>query len=89
MNDDYSMSSGYDVLSSWGFVGSMLLMSIPIIGLILTIVWASGGTANLNRRNFARGYLILAGIAILLYIALILILVANGSSLDQIYNRFY
>ena len=50
LNDDFSQSSSYDVLSTWGFVGSMVVMSLPLIGFIMTIVWASGGTANLNRR---------------------------------------
>jgi ribosomal protein L37E len=89
MNDDYSMGSAYDVLSSWGFVGSILLMSIPVIGFIIMIVWASGGASNLNRRNLARAYLIFLGISFLLSIVLAFVLIASGISLDQYYNRFY
>lgn len=89
MNDDYSMSSAYDVLSSWGYVGSILLMSIPLIGFIVTIVWASGGASNLNRRNLARGYLILMGLSILLSVILAFFMISSGLSLDQLYSRYY
>ena len=84
LNDDYSQSSAYDVLSSWGFVGSMIVMSLPLIGFIMTIVWASGGTVNLNRRNLARAYLLVMGLGILLSVILVFALVSSGISLDQL-----
>ena len=80
LQSDYSQSSPYTVLSTWGFVGSLLLMAIPLVGFIITIVWASGGAYNLNRRNLARGYLILMGIGIGIYLLLIAIIVAAGGS---------
>jgi amino acid transporter len=80
MDADPMQSSPYAVLSSWGFVGSMLLMAIPFAGFIITIVWAAGGTANLNRRNLARGYLLLMGIVLAIYVLLVIALVASGSS---------
>lgn len=87
MNDDYSNSSAYDVLSSWGFVGSMIVMSLPLIGFIMTIVWASGGTTNLNRRNLARGYLLIMGFGILLSVILAFALASSGVTLNQL-NQF-
>lgn len=78
VNDDPSQSSPYAVLSSWGFVGSMLLMSIPIVGFIITIVWASGGVVNLNRRNLARGYLLMMAIGTVIYILVMIAIVASG-----------
>jgi hypothetical protein len=84
MNDDYSNSSAYDVLSTWGFVGSLIVMSLPLIGFIMSIVWASGGTTNLNRRNLARGYLLIMGLGILLSIILTFALVSSGISLTQL-----
>ena len=80
LENDYSQSSPYTVLSTWGFVGSLLLMAIPLVGFILTIVWASGGAYNLNRRNLARGYLLLMGIGIGIYVLLIAIIVASGGT---------
>jgi hypothetical protein len=40
------------------YVGAGLLMIIPVIGWIICIVWACGGSKNLNRRNYARATLI-------------------------------
>ena len=80
LNEDPMQSSPYAVLSSWGFVGSMLLMLIPIVGFIMTIVWASGGAVNLNRRNLARGYLILMGIGVVVYLIFFAALAASGGS---------
>ncbi|MBA4347738.1 MAG: hypothetical protein C0413_02685 [Clostridiales bacterium] len=87
--EDISPRTPYDVLSSWGFVGSIFLMSIPVIGFIITIVWASGGASNLNRRNLARAYLIFVGLSVVLSIALAFFMIASGISIDQLYNRFY
>lgn len=82
LDSDSGSGSPYEVLSSWGFVGSMLLMAIPFVGIIITIVWASGGTVNLNRRNLARGYLILMAIGVVLYVLFAVILVsATGSTM--------
>lgn len=58
------------VLSTGSFLGSLILMNLPIAGLIITIVWACGGTANENRRNLARGYILYALIMTVLAIVL-------------------
>ena len=91
LNSDYSQRSPHSVLSTWGFVGSLLLMSIPFVGFILMIVWASGGVYNLNRRNLARGYLVLMGIGVGIYLILVAIIVAVGGSsylLDSLRQSF-
>ena len=86
LDNDSSQGSPYEVLSSWGFVGSMLLMAIPFVGFIITIVWASGGVTNLNRRNLARGYLILMALVAVIYVPLVLILVSKIGS-DAVLNN--
>ena len=86
LDNDSSQGSPYEVLSSWGFVGSMLLMAIPFVGFIITIIWASGGVTNLNRRNLARGYLILMALVAIIYIPLVLVLVSKMGP-DTIFNR--
>ena len=57
-------------MGTWGYVGSLLLMGLPLAGLILAIVWAAGGTSNVHRRNLARAVLILMAIGIVLSILL-------------------
>lgn len=52
------------VLGTGAFFGSILLMSIPGVGLLLQIIWALGGTGSHNRRNLARAYLVFSVIGI-------------------------
>lgn len=73
-------SSPYAVLSSWGFVGSLLLLWLPVAGFIIAIVWASGGSFNQNRRNLARAYLLIIGLVLALYLAILIVVVALGGS---------
>ena len=73
-------TSPYAVLSSWGFVGSILLLGLPVAGFIIAIVWASGGVLNQNRRNLARAYLLIIGLVLALYIVVIIAVIAFGGS---------
>lgn len=53
-----------------GFLGTLLLLLIPIANIILLIVWAVSGTVNRNKKNFAIAYLIIMAIGIVLAVAL-------------------
>lgn len=64
----------YRPISMWGYFGYELLFSIPCIGFILLIVFALGGTKNVNLRNFARSYFCF----LIIVVVLILILAATG-----------
>jgi len=46
------------VVSTLSWLGSLILLSIPLVGLILCLIWAFGRKANYNRRNLARASLI-------------------------------
>lgn len=46
--------SGYEPIGMWGYFGYSLLFSIPLVGLIMQLIFAFGGTSNINLRNFAR-----------------------------------
>lgn len=76
--------SPYAVLGSWSFVGTMLLMCIPVVGFILTIVWACGGAHNQNRRNYARSVLLLYAILIVIYLLLVFVVGVSFDSLSTI-----
>ena len=52
-------NSRYAVMGSWSFLGTILLTCIPVVGLILTIIWALGGAHNLNRVHYARALLMI------------------------------
>jgi len=77
------------VLSSWGFVGSLLLMAIPIAGFIIMIVWAAGGTINHNRRNLARGCLLTLAIAVVAYLVIVVWALIVYGSVGTIYSDLW
>ena len=49
-----TITEAYIPISMWGYFGYGLLFEIPFVGWILSIVFALGGTNNINLRNFAR-----------------------------------
>jgi len=58
--------SKYEPITAGGYIGIMLLMCIPIIGLILTIIWACGGCKKVNKRNLAKATLIMMAISLVI-----------------------
>lgn len=72
------------VLSMGSWVGTLLLMFIPLVNIILLIVWAVSNTENPNRRNFARAYLIMFAISLVL---IAIILGAGAGSAAGILNQ--
>lgn len=61
------------VMSVKDWVITILVISLPIIGLIMLFVWGFGSGTNQNKANFAKGALILAAIFIVFYILLMMV----------------
>ena len=59
---------GAEPLSVGQYVGTFLLMCVPILNIILLFVWGFGSAANLNKKNFARAILIIFIIMIIVWI---------------------
>ena len=84
---DYSSSvkpppgSTYAVMSVGAFVGTSILMSIPLIGLVICIIWAFVNCSNENRRNFARAYFIFIIIGIVFSIIIFIVTTFFAASL--------
>ena len=70
----------YTPISMWGYFGYELLFSIPIVGFIFLCIYAFGGTANKNLKNFARSYFCLFIIVLALVIILLVLGVGAGLS---------
>ena len=75
--------SRFAPLTVGGYIGSFLLLCIPLVNLILLIVWSCGGCKNQNKRNLARALLILYVICVLLAFIFLLILnyAVNGTEI--------
>ena len=62
-------------ISTLGWIGIKLLISVPIVGAVFVIVWSFGGCRKNVKKTFSRATLILALInAIICVVSLILIL---------------
>ncbi len=53
MSDFYNGPEEYRPIGMWGYFGYNILFAIPIVGLILTIVFAVSAR-NVNLKNYAR-----------------------------------
>jgi uncharacterized membrane protein len=60
-------------MSSLGMAVELFLMSIPVVGFVLMILWSCGVCRKIARRNLARAYLILlvAGIVVAVILAIL------------------
>lgn len=65
-NDTSPMSLG-----DW--LVTIIVGSIPCVGLILYIVWAFSKTVNINKRNYCRAFLIVSAVIMVLYIILMMV----------------
>ena len=68
------LPEAYRPLSPWSYFGLGILYALPLLGWIFLIVHAIG-SANINRRNYARSYFC----AYVLAIVLIAVLAATGA----------
>ncbi len=67
----------YRPIKPWGYIGYMLLYSIPLVGFIMLIVNAVS-EENINRRNFARSYLWLMLLSFIIWLVIFIIAVVVG-----------
>ena len=73
---DNNVPSEYKPIGMGGYFGYELLFGIPLIGFIILLVFAFGGSGNINVKNFARSkfcYLIL-------WFVIMIVLVAIGAA---------
>ena len=77
---NYDPSKDYTPISMWGYFGYQLLFAIPLIGQILILIFAFGGTKNINLRNYARSTfcLFIIIISAIVLISLIMALLFAG-----------
>ena len=78
--NDKSLESSeeFKPISMWGYFGYELMFSIPLVGLILLIVFSTGGTRNVNLKNFARSYFCYYIIVAVIVVIILSILIATG-----------
>lgn len=74
MAKKYDVASEFQPISAWGYFGYNIVFSIPVVGFILLLVFALGGTSNINLKNYARSFFCVY----LLILIIAIILIATG-----------
>lgn len=82
-----SVPAEYKPLGAWAYFLYSLLFSLPLIGFVCLIVFACGGTKNVNLRNYARSYfcgLLVAVVLAAIVVGLALALGVGSSITDNV-----
>lgn len=66
-NEAFAMQKQPEKLSVGDYILMLILFQIPLVGFIMMLVW-SFGNYGINRKNFARAFLILQVIAVVIAI---------------------
>ena len=67
----------YNEISTGEWIVSLILSYIPLIGLIMLLVWAFGGSTSPTKANWAKAQLIIAAAIFGLFIAFYLTIFAS------------
>lgn len=65
---NYNPNLDYNPIGMWGYFFYTILLSIPILGWILVILFSLGATKKINLRNFARSWFCIYIIGIVLFL---------------------
>lgn len=76
-NTNTNLPEEYRPISMWGYFGYQILFSIPCVGFIALLIFAFGGTKNVNLKNFARSYFCFT---IILVVLVVLFTIASGGA---------
>ena len=64
----------YQPMTIGQWILTFILTGIPLVGFIMVIVWAASGSTHPSKKTWAQAYLILAGIALVIWILFMLIM---------------
>ncbi len=88
--DKPGKKSRYAPMSSAGVALALVLLSIPVVGFVLMILWSCGVCRKIARRNLARGYLILFILAlIVLIVGALLVRFVFADSVTGIFESLF
>ena len=62
-------TDSHSLMTTAGYIFTMLLFHIPVIGLIFMIIWGCGKPKNISRKRFALAFLILRLICYIVILA--------------------
>jgi hypothetical protein len=75
-------SLDYTPIGAWGYFGYNLLFSIPFVGFILILIFALGGTRNVNLRNYSRSFFCI-------YLVYAIVLILSWSTIIGFFHYYF
>ncbi len=82
-----NLPAKFEPMGAWSYFWHQILFCIPVVGFVFLIVFAVGGTRNINKRNFARSYfcgLIIVAIIVVIFCVLAALGVGGGLALSEL-----
>ncbi|MBQ7922023.1 MAG: zinc ribbon domain-containing protein [Clostridia bacterium] len=67
------MQQNVDTMGIFDYILMMILFTLPIVGVILMLYWSFSSSTGINKKNFARAYLVLYIIQIVVIFAFTLL----------------
>lgn len=86
---NYNPNMDYNPIRMWGYFGYNLLFCIPLVGFICILIFAFGGTRNINLRNYARSMFCFLILAIVVAVIVIIVVAVVGSGSHSYYGKYY
>ena len=90
--DPYPMpakDSPWATIGTWGWIGILILLSIPLVNVILVILWSFGVAKKRVKQSFARAVLVLALVTLLIMVvSSILIAHYWGPGISEMIKKF-
>ena len=75
----YNGPDEFRPISAWGYFFRNILYAIPLLGWLILLIHALGGSRNQNTKNYARSFFCGLFLVILLIVAIFALASANGS----------
>lgn len=86
-NSGFPTSINEKPLSVKDWVITLIIVAIPLVGIIMLLVWAFDDNGNVNKKNFAKGslivMLIMIVISIIFYITIFVAYIGAMGGLSQ------
>ena len=87
LTEDDVWRTPYQPVSPWGWIGRWLLLAIPVVGFVLSIVWACGGTKRKTVQNYCIAlWIVVLVCAIILIAAFVAIWIITGNPIEWFQN---
>ncbi len=67
----YPQSEHAPIMKVMDWVVVLILAATPLVNIIMLIIWATDSRGNPNKNNFAKAYLIMMGIGLLIWVAML------------------